>query len=141
MAEGLKIPAAEREPHNARFPRLREQLIAGVLAGVPESALTGHPSQRLPNHASFVIGGIDGNELLMHLDVAGFGVSSGSACKTGDPEPSEVLLALDLPRASALGSLRFTVALPTSEEHVTRLLGALPGIVKKMQAAALLGVA
>jgi cysteine desulfurase len=141
LAEALKITAAERQDHNARFALLRELLIAGVLAAVPESALTGHPSQRLPNHASFVIPGIDGNELLMHLDLAGVGASSGSACKTGDPEPSEVLLALGLPRDVALGSLRVTVGRPTTAAHIDRLLGVLPGIVGKMRAAALVGAA
>ena len=111
------------------------------LSAVPHSALTGHASQRLPNHASFVLAGIDGNELLMHLDLAGIGASSGSACKTGDPEPSEVLLALGLPRDLALGSLRLTVGRPTTEADIEQLLGALPGIVSKMRAASLVGVA
>lgn len=141
LAEALKITAAERNDHNARFSALRDRLIAGVLAAVPDSALTGDASQRLPNHASFVLAGIDGNELLMHLDLAGIGASSGSACKTGDPEPSEVLLALGLPHALALGSLRVTVGRPTSEAHIDRLLETLPGIVSKMRAAALVGVA
>jgi cysteine desulfurase len=135
LAAALKITAAERATHNAHFARLREQLIAGVLARVPGAALTGHPRQRLPNHASFVIPGIDGNELLMHLDLAGIGASSGSACKTGDPEPSEVLLALGLAREVALGSLRLTVGRPTSEADVERLQSTLPGIVDKMRAA------
>ena len=141
LAEALKITAGERETHNARFTALRDQLISGVLAAVPESALTGHASRRLPNHASFVIRGVDGNELLMHLDLAGIGASSGSACKTGDPEPSEVLLALGLSREVALGSLRLTVGRPTTEAHVRRLLDVLPGIVEKMRAAARVAVA
>jgi cysteine desulfurase len=133
LAEALKITAAERQAHNAHFTNLRDRLIAGVLAAVPDSQLTGHPSQRLPNHASFVIAGLDGNELLMHLDLAGIGASSGSACKTGDPEPSEVLLALGLPREVALGSLRVTVGRPTTETNVDGLLDVLPGIVAKMR--------
>jgi cysteine desulfurase len=135
LAAALKITAAERETHNAHFLRLRDQLIAGVLASVPGATLSGHPSRRLPNHASFVIPGLDGNELLMHLDLAGVAASSGSACKTGDPEPSEVLLALGLPREVALGSLRLTVGRPTSAADIERLLSALPGIVDKMRAA------
>ena len=141
LAEALTITAAEREAHNAQFATLRQRIIEGVLAGVPESALTGHTSQRLPNHASFAIPGIDGNELLMHLDLAGVGVSSGSACKTGDPEPSEVLLALGLPRESALGSLRVTVGRPTTEAQVDRLLEVLPGIIQKIRAASLVETA
>jgi cysteine desulfurase len=134
LAEALKITAAERDRQNARYQALRDRLIQGVLAGVPDSRLTGHPSERLPNNASFVFYGLDGNELLMHLDLAGIAASSGSACKTGDPEPSEVLLALGLPPEWALGSLRVTVGRPTTERDVDRLLDVLPGIVEKMRA-------
>jgi cysteine desulfurase len=135
LAAALKITAEERERHNARFAALRDRILAGVLAAIPDSALTGHPTDRLPNHASFVLRGMDGNELLMHLDLAGIAVSSGSACKTGDPEPSEVLLALGLPREWALGSLRITVGRGTTDAHVDRLLDVLPGIVEKLRAA------
>jgi cysteine desulfurase len=134
LAEALTLTAREREQHNARYRSLRDRLIAGVLATVPDSALTGHPSERLPNHASFVFRGVDGNELLMHLDLAGIAASSGSACKTGDPEPSEVLLALGLDRESALGSLRVTLGRPTREADIDRLLAVLPGIIEKMRA-------
>ncbi len=135
LATALKITTIEREHHNARFAALRDRIIAGVLAAIPDSALTGHPTDRLPNHASFVLRGMDGNELLMHLDLAGIAVSSGSACKTGDPEPSEALLALGLPLEWALGSLRITVGRGTTDSHIDRLLDVLPGIVEKLRAA------
>ncbi len=134
LAEALKLTAAEREQHNARFCALRDRLIKGVLAAVPESALTGHATQRLPNHASFVFRGVDGNELLMHLDLAGIAASSGSACKTGDPEPSEVLLALGLAPEWALGSLRVTLGRPTTEVEVDKLVAVLPAVVAKLRA-------
>ncbi len=137
LAEALTITAAERDHHNARFCALRDRIIAGVSSAVAGCQLTGHPTRRLPNHASFVIPGIDGNALLMHLDLAGIGASSGSACKTGDPEPSEVLLALGLSRAEALGSLRLTVGRPTLPQDVDRLLAVLPGVVDKMRATAI----
>lgn len=133
LAQALTITAAERERHNARYCALRDQLIAGVLDRVPDSMLTGHGEARLPNHASFTFRGVDGNELLMHLDMAGIGASSGSACKTGDPEPSEVLLALGLDRDWALGSLRLTVGRATTDEHIDRLLSVLPGLVEKVR--------
>jgi cysteine desulfurase len=134
LAEALKITVAERETPsgNAKFHALRERIIEGVLNAIPDSALTGHRAERLPNHASFVFRGIDGNELLMHLDLAGIAASSGSACKTGDPAPSEVLLALGLTPEWALGSLRLTVGRQTTDAHVDRLLEVLPGIVKKL---------
>lgn len=133
LAEALKITVAEREQHNARFRALRDRLIARVLAEVPDSALTGHPAERLPNHASFVFRGVDGNALLMHLDLAGIAVSSGSACKTGDPEPSEVLLALGLAPEWALGSLRVTVGRPTTEADLDRLAEVLPNAVATLR--------
>jgi cysteine desulfurase len=134
QAEALRITAEERETHNARFKALRDRLIEGVLGNIPESALTGTREARLPNHASFVFRGVNGNDLLMHLDLAGIAASSGSACKTGDPEPSEVLLALGLAPEWALGSLRLTVGRATSEAEVARVLGVLPGCVKRVRA-------
>jgi cysteine desulfurase len=134
LAAALKITAAERAAHNTRYLALRDRLLAGVLAAIPDSAITGHPTERLPNHASFVFRGVDGNELLMHLDLAGIAASSGSACKTGDPEPSEVLLALGLSREWALGSLRVTLGRPTTEAEVDRLLAVLPGAVERLRA-------
>jgi len=136
LAEALTITAAEREAHNAHFAALRNRLIGGVLAAIPGSRLTGDPVQRLPNNASFIFPGLDGNELLMHLVLAGIAASSGSACKTGDPEPSEVLLALGLTRAQALGSLRLTVGRPTTTAEVDRLLAVLPGVIEKLRAVA-----
>jgi cysteine desulfurase len=135
LAAALKLTERDCQRHNARFANLRDRIVNGVLASIPDSALTGHPTERLPNHASFVIQGMDGNELLIHLDLAGIAVSSGSACKTGDPEPSDVLLSLGLPREWALGSLRITVGRTTTDAHVDRLLNVLPGIVERLRAA------
>lgn len=137
LAEALRLTAAERAGHNRRMAALRDRAIAGVLEAIPQSALTGHPTVRLPNHASFVFAGVDGNELLMHLDLAGIAASSGSACKTGDPEPSEALLALGLTREWALGSLRLTLGRATTEAEIDRLLTVLPGMVAKMRSAEL----
>jgi cysteine desulfurase len=95
--------------------------------------LTGHPTLRLANHASFVFKGVDGNALLMLLDDAGFACSSGSACKTGDPEPSEVLLALGLSPDWALGSLRVTLGAHSSEADVDAFLDVLPALVERVR--------
>jgi cysteine desulfurase len=133
LAEALRLTAQEREAQNARYQALRDRLIQGILAAIPDSALTGHAAERLPNHASFVFRGVDGNALLMHLDLAGFAASSGSACKTGDPEPSEVLLALGLDRDWALGSLRLTVGRATRPDDVEALLAVLPGLVTTLR--------
>lgn len=133
LATALTLTAAERATHNAHFEALREQLITGLLAAIPQSQLTGHRTARLPNHASFVFAGVNGNELLMHLDLAGLAVSSGSACKTGDPKPSEVLLALGLDENWALGSLRLTVGRPTTAAEVAQALALIPQVVQKLR--------
>ncbi len=134
LAEALRLAAAERDSHNARAITLRDRLIARVLEWVPESALTGHPTERLPNHASFALRGVDGNALLMHLDLAGYAASSGSACKTGDPRPSDVLLACGLTPEWASGSLRLTVGRPTTAADIDGLLTTLPGLVARLRA-------
>lgn len=131
LAEALRLTAEEREARAAHVRPLRDHLIGAVLESVPEARLTGHPSERLPNHASFVFQNADGNFLLQLLDSAGFACSSGSACKTGNPEPSEVMTALGLPREWGLGSLRVTLGAGTTAEQVEAFLCALPGLVEK----------
>jgi cysteine desulfurase len=111
---------------------MRDRLIDGILSRVPNAHLTGHPEQRLPSHASFVFEGVDGNTLLMHLDMKGVGGSSGSACKTGNPEPSGVLLALGYSRDLALGSLRLTVGMMTSEADIDYAVTTIAETVEKL---------
>lgn len=110
---------------------MRDRLIGQILEQIPHSRLTGHLSQRLPNHASFVFKGVNGNTLLMLLDVEGFACSSGSACKTGNPEPSEVLLALGLDRDWAMGSLRLTLGISTTREEIDQFLTVLPQVIER----------
>src|SRR3990170_6577461 len=109
MAKAFEIAQTELAERAAHLSTLRDRVIGGVLDSIPGSQLTGHREQRLANHASFVFKGVDGNALLMLLDDAGFACSSGSACKTGDPQPSQVLLALGLSPEWALGPLRVTI--------------------------------
>ncbi|MEW6717539.1 MAG: cysteine desulfurase family protein [Chloroflexota bacterium] len=135
MAEALRLAQAERQTHASHLQTLRDRIIGHLLEEIPDTRLTGHPTQRLPNHASFVFKGVDGNELLTLLDVQGFACSSGSACKTGSPEPSEVLLALGLPREWALGSLRVTVGKQTTPEQVESFLEVLPSVVGRVRKA------
>ncbi len=131
LATAFRLAQAERESRAAHLRPLRDRVISQVLEEIPGARLTGHLSRRLPNHASFVFRGVDGNALLVMLDVAGFACSSGSACKTGDPEPSEVLTALGLPRDWALGSLRVTLGTNTNPEDIDAFLRVLPGIISK----------
>ena len=131
LAESLHLAVTERESRLAHVLPLRDHLIGSVLELVPGSRLTGHSSHRLPHHASFVFKGVDGNTLLQLLDAAGFACSSGSACKTGSPETSEVLKSLGLPREWSLGSLRVTLGNQTTAADVEQFLKALPVQVEK----------
>jgi cysteine desulfurase len=107
---------------NSHLRQLRDQLIDGILSSVNGSWLTGHPNLRLPNHASFVFSGIDGNQLIRILDANGFCCSSGSACKVGSPSPSNVLLETGYSRDLALSSLRVTLGKENSLEQVNELI-------------------
>jgi len=131
FAEALRLAAEEREPRTGHVKPLRDQVIGRVLEEISDSRLTGHPENRLPNHASFVFKDVDGNLLLQMLDSAGFACSSGSACKTGNPEPSEVITSLGYSRDWALGSLRITLGVDSTAEGVESFLKTLPGLVKK----------
>ncbi|MGZ6316353.1 MAG: cysteine desulfurase family protein, partial [Anaerolineales bacterium] len=109
FAEALRLADEERSQRTAHVQPLRDHIIGSVLETITDARLTGSSEYRLPNHASFVFKDVDGNLLLTLLDAAGYACSSGSACKTGNPEPSEVMLALGLSRDWALGSLRVTL--------------------------------
>jgi len=131
FAEALRLAADEREQRVAHVKPLRDQIIGRALEEISDSKLTGHPENRLPNHASFVFKNVDGNLLLQLLDSAGFACSSGSACKTGNPEPSEVITSLGFSREWALGSLRITLGVNSTVEHVESFLKTLPSLVEK----------
>lgn len=133
LAEALQWTSREQADRNAQAQELRDRIIRRVLDQIPHAQLTGHPTDRLPNHASFVFEGVDGNALLAALDLEGFACSSGSACKSGAPEPSEILLALGLPPALALGSLRVTLGRETRSEDVDRFLDLLPPTITRLR--------
>jgi cysteine desulfurase len=140
LGVALRLAAERRATETARHARLRDRIIEGVLARVPDAVLTGHRTERLPNNASFCFPGTQGESLIVSLDLAGFAASSGSACTSGDTEPSHVLLALGLERHVAQGSLRLTVGRATTDEDVDALLAALPPIVARLREAAAVSV-
>ncbi|HLY25853.1 MAG TPA: cysteine desulfurase family protein [Aggregatilineales bacterium] len=134
MAKALELAHQEFEARTAHYRHLRDRLIAGVIGNIPGASLTGAPGEsRLPNHASFVLEGVESNALLMHLDMAGIAASSGSACNTGSPEPSDVLLTLGYEADVALSSLRLTVGRQTTDADVDRMLEVLPSAVQKVR--------
>jgi cysteine desulfurase len=131
LAAALHLADEERERETVRLAELRNRLIEGVLSSVPDARLTGHPNLRLADNASFVLHDCDGEALLMALDLAGVAASTGSACTTGDPEPSFVLTAMGLEPEWAVGSLRLSLGRWTTVEHIDRLLEVLPDAVRR----------
>ncbi|MCC6613024.1 MAG: cysteine desulfurase [Anaerolineae bacterium] len=134
MAKALELAYDEHEARLEHYRMMRDMLIDGVLERVPGAQLTGHRTQRLPSHASFVFEGVESNMLLVHLDLKGIAASSGSACKTGNPEPSGVLLAMGYAPLLALGSLRMTVGMQTTEDDIEYTINALVESVEKVRA-------
>ncbi|MFL5592324.1 MAG: cysteine desulfurase NifS [Ktedonobacteraceae bacterium] len=125
--------AYEEMPHvMPRIIALRDRLIEGLLT-IPGSHLTGHPTKRLPNNASFCFEGVEGESILLNLDLLGIAASTGSACTSGSVDPSHVLLALGLPVELAHGSLRLTLGKGNSDEDVDTILSVLPGIIEKLR--------
>src|SRR5690606_33138370 len=129
FAEALRLASEEREERIGHVQPLRDYVIGNILETIPDSRLTGHPEMRLPNHASFVFKDVDGNLLLQMLDSEGFACSSGSACKTGNPEPSDVVKSLGYSDDWALGSLRVTLGKDSTVEHVESFIKTLPLLV------------
>lgn len=132
MAKALALAYERLDERRAHFCKLRDQLITGMLERVSCAELSGHAQRRLPAHASFVLHGIDANALMMHLDMQGLAASSGSACKTGNPQPSDILLALGYSADAAKCGLRLSVGLQTSEDDIGYALDVLEAAVKKL---------
>ncbi len=136
LAKALAIARRDFDRNTAHLRRLRDRLIAGVLERIPGSRLTGHPTNRLPHHASFLFDGVEGESLLLQLDMQGVAASSGSACTSGSVEPSHVILALGYPRERAAGSLRLSVGKENRDDEVETVLANLPGMVARLRAMA-----
>jgi cysteine desulfurase len=134
LGKALELAYRDRETEPARLAALRDRLIAGVLAAVPACELTGHPTERLPNHASFIFRDIEGEPLLLNLDIQGIAASSGSACASGSVEPSHVLLAMGYTQAEAHGALRLTLGRENRDADVDTLLAVLPELVGQLRA-------
>jgi cysteine desulfurase len=134
LATALELAHQNRASNNARITGLRDRLITGVLSSIPDSYLTGHPTARLPNSASFVFHGIEGEAILLSLDLMGVAASSGSACTSGGTEPSHVLTSMGLPIDICHGSLRLTLGNENTQQDVDYVLSVLPDIVRKLRA-------
>jgi cysteine desulfurase len=128
FAAALAAPEVDVTP-------LRDELIAGVRAVVPDAVLNGDPVDRLPNNAHLSFPGCPGDALLMLLDAAGVAVSTGSACTAGIPQPSHVLVAMGADDATARSSLRFSLGWNSTREDVAAVIAALPAAVERARRA------
>ena len=133
LSHALATADARREEAGRHCAALRDRIIRQVLAAVPGSKLNGHPTERLPNNANFSFPGVEGEPILLGLDMAGIAASSGSACSSGSLEPSHVLLALGQSAEVARGSLRITLGKDNTEEEVDYLLSVLVDLVERLR--------
>ena len=133
-AVALRLASDNRESSSRHCQSLRDRLIEGMLSGIDDTYLNGHPTLRLPNNVNISFQSVEGEAILLNLDLVGVVASSGSACASGSDEPSHVLLALGLPPERAHGSLRFSVGPANTDEDVDYVLSVLPGIVERLRA-------
>lgn len=131
-ATALRLAYEELPQEAPRLTALRDRLIEGILT-IPASRLTGHPVDRLPNNASFCFEGVEGESILLNLDLLGIAASSGSACTSGSVDPSHVLIAMGLAPEWAHGSLRLTLGRENTADDVEAIISALPGIIEKLR--------
>jgi cysteine desulfurase len=133
MGKAAEIAVAALDERAAKIRPLRDRLVKGILSEIEHSVLTGHPEARLPHHASFCVEFIEGEAMLLHLDMKGIAASSGSACTSKALKVSHVLLAMGIDHALAQGSLVFSMPEATTAEDIDHVLEAFPPIVDKLR--------
>jgi len=133
LGKAIERATENIDENNNKILKLRNKLVKGIMDGIPYTILTGHPEKRLPGSASFCFKYIEGEALLLNLDLKGIAGSSGSACTSGSLDPSHVLLSIGLPHEIAHGSLRLTIGEINTEEDIEYVLEVLPGIVEKLR--------
>lgn len=134
LGEALELAVTNMSETSARMTRMRDRLIEGIEATIPEVKLNGHRTKRLPNNVNFSIKYIEGESILLMLDMAGIAASSGSACTSGSLDPSHVLLALGLTHEVAHGSVRMTLGDDTTDEDIDYVLETLPKVAQRLRA-------
>ena len=129
-----EIAKNEMPAEGERLKGLRDKLIRGVLEGIEDSYLNGHPIKRLPNNANFRFRYVEGESMLLNLDMAGISVSSSSPCTSKSLLPSHVLLACEIPTEEAQSAVQFTLGRSNTADEIDYVLGVFPGIIKKLRA-------
>ena len=133
FARACIIAKKEMAKENKNLAKLRDKLIKEILKKIKGSYLNGHPEKRLPNNVNFWFEFVEGESMVIQLDLLGIAVSTGSACSSVKLEPSHVLLAIGLKHQEAHGSLRITLGKRTTESEVNYLIKVLPGIIKNLR--------
>ncbi|MDD5713184.1 MAG: cysteine desulfurase NifS [Smithellaceae bacterium] len=134
FAKALEIAVAGMNEEAEKITRLRDRLIAGIRERISDVRLNGHPERRLPGNVNCSIAYVEGESLLLNLDMEGIACSTGSACTSSSLEPSHVLSAMGLPPELSHGSLRFSLGRNTAAEEIDYVLAVLPSIVEKLRA-------
>ena len=134
LGKAIELATADIDAHNARLTGMRDHMISEILTRIPETRLNGDATRRLPGNVNVSVRYIEGESLLLSLDLKGIAASSGSACTSGALDPSHVLLAIGLPHEIAHGSLRLTMNEENTMEEVDTVVEALVEIVKRLRA-------
>jgi cysteine desulfurase len=134
FGKAAEIAKKEMLAEGERLIKLRDRFIKGLVGAVPYSFLNGHPTRRLPNNVAVRYSFIEGESMLLSLDMLGVAASSGSACTAKTLEPSHVLRAIGLKHEEAHGSLLFTLGRQNTEEEADYVVGVMPDIVKRLRA-------
>jgi cysteine desulfurase len=133
LGMAAELARTEMQSRISRIKRLRDKLLEGIISGIPDIRLNGHPIERLPGNINICVAYVEGESLLLNLDIKGIAASSGSACTSGSLDPSHVLTAIGLPHEIAHGSLRLTLGAGTTEDDVDYVLEVLPEIVDRLR--------
>jgi len=134
FGKAAEIAKQEMQPHIEKLSKLRDRLIEGLLKPLPYTFLNGHPTNRLPDNVSVRYSFIEGESMLLSLEMNGVSVSSGSACTSKTLEPSHVLLATGLKHEEAHGSIMFSLGRENSLEDVEYVIGLMPSIISRLRA-------
>ena len=134
FGKAAELAQQEMNEEAERLTRLRDRLVKGLLERIDHTRLNGHPLKRLPNNVNVSVAFVEGESMLLNLDLEGICASTGSACSSSSLEPSHMLLAMGLSHEQAHGSLRFSLGKWITEEEVERVLDVLPSIVAKLRA-------
>ncbi|HBC31798.1 MAG TPA: cysteine desulfurase NifS [Clostridiales bacterium] len=134
FGKAVEIASQNFEHHVERLTVLRNRLIEGIKKNIPDVVLNGHPTRRLPNNVNFSYKFVEGESILLLLDMEGISASSGSACTSGSLDPSHVLLATGLDHGTAHGSIRFTISEEITEEDIELTVETMKKIINKLRA-------